>query len=170
VPKAVTPAARDGTQTRLTAESESVWGYGQASAEMALAIQSHMAAGVVLIWGLGQLESEKMLATDAREKTGPTETAELKSFERAYARNRRCRPIHQPPTSLASNSSGVSMMRGLPLARFFPFFRGSAAAIHAGAGLGRPGRFFFAPSDRTPPFAFAGFFAWDLRAWFTIRL
>ncbi len=42
--------------------TESVYDDGQASAEMALAIQSHMAAGVGLIWGMGQLESEKTIS------------------------------------------------------------------------------------------------------------
>jgi trimethylamine--corrinoid protein Co-methyltransferase len=42
--------------------TDSVYDDGQASAEIALAIQSHMAAGVGLIWGMGQLESEKTIS------------------------------------------------------------------------------------------------------------
>ncbi len=39
--------------------TESVFDDSQAALEMALALQTHAAAGVSLIWGLGQLESEK---------------------------------------------------------------------------------------------------------------
>jgi len=51
-----------GLPSSSWASTDSVYDDGQASAEMAMAIQSHMAAGVGLIWGMGQLESEKTIS------------------------------------------------------------------------------------------------------------